>query len=106
MPERKFLSVIDMSLEEIQDRLDELERSYPEFFRVAREGFFISTRAGQFIDCNDALVKMLGYEVTEELLTRELEKDLWMRAEDRSAWQLAVERKGQVSDYEALFKRK
>jgi PAS domain S-box-containing protein len=106
MPERKFLSVIDMSMEEIQDRLDELERSYPEFFRVAREGFFISTRAGQFIDCNDALVKMLGYEVTEELLTRELEKDLWMRAEDRSAWQLAVEMKGQVSDYEALFKRK
>ena len=106
MPERKFLSVIDMSMEEIQDRLDELERSYPEFFRVAREGFFISTRAGQFIDCNDALVKLLGYEVTEELLTRELEKDLWMRPEDRRSWQLAVEMKGQVSDYEALFKRK
>jgi PAS domain S-box-containing protein len=106
MTTRKFLSVIDMSREQIQDRLDEIERSYPEFFRVAREGFFISTRAGQFVDCNDALVKMLGYEVTEELLTRELEKDLWMRAEDRRAWQLEVEMKGQVSDYEALFKRK
>jgi PAS domain S-box-containing protein len=106
MTTRKFLSVIDMSREQIQDRLDEIERSYPEFFRVAREGFFISTRAGQFVDCNDALVKMLGYEVTEELLTRELEKDLWIRAEDRRAWQLEVEMKGQVSDYEALFKRK
>ena len=44
--------------------------------------------------------------MTEELLTRELEKDLWMRPEDRRAWQLAVEMRGQVSDYEALFKRK
>ena len=106
MPKREFLSVIDMTREEIQDRLDTLQRSYQEFFMVAREGFFISTREGQFIDCNDALVKMLGYNVTEELLTRELEKDLWMRPEDRRAWQRLMESKGEISDYEALFKRK
>ncbi len=106
MAKREFLSVIDMTMEEIQDRLDELERSYQEFFMVAREGFFISTREGQFIDCNAALVKMLGYHVTEEVLTLELLRDFWMRPEDRRAFQVVIESKGEVWDYDAEWKRK
>ncbi len=106
MAKREFLSVIDMTMEEIQDRLDELERSYQEFFMVAREGFFISTREGQFIDCNAALVKMLGYRVTEEVLTLELLRDFWMRSEDRRAFQVVIESKGEVWDYDAEWKRK
>ena len=34
MPKREFLSVIDMTREEIQDRLDTLQRRYQEFFLI------------------------------------------------------------------------
>jgi len=73
MPKREFLSVIDMTRKKFRTAWILYKRSYQEFFML-QEKFFISTREGQFIDCNDALVKMLGYNVTEELLTRELEK--------------------------------
>lgn len=106
MTRRTLLSVIDMSMEDIEDRLVTIERSYEEFFAEARDGFFISTRQGGFVDCNDALVSMLGYQVTEEVLTLDLFWDLWMKPEYRERFQQVIETQGQVKGYEAIFKKK
>ena len=106
MPRRAFLSVQDMSYEELEERILAIERNYEEFFEQARDGFYISSRVGQFLDCNDALVKMLDYRVKEEVLTMDLNTDLWMSPEDRIAFQGIIERDGFVRDYEAIFKRK
>lgn len=106
MPERKFLSVLHMSQEDIEARLHEIERSYEEFFCAARDGFFISTREGFFLDCNDALVQMLGYRVTEEVLILDLANKLWMRPEDRARFQEVIEDESGIRDYEAVFQKK
>ena len=98
MPQRKYLSVMDMSQEDIQARLDEIEHSYEEFFCAARDGFFISTREGWFLDCNDALVKMLGYRVTEEVLILDLVNKLWMTPEDRKRFQETIESQGEIRE--------
>ncbi len=106
MPGKEFLSVHDMTMEQVAERLQEIERNYEEFFAGARDGFYISTEEGQFLDCNDALVRMLGYRVTEEVLMLDLNKDLWANPWDRVRFQAIIEEQGRVKDYRAVFKRK
>ena len=102
----EFPSVYDMSMEQLEQRLQEIERNRVEFFDEARDGFYILTRDGKFMDCNNALVRMLGYRITEEVLSLDLKRDLWANPEDRPVFQSIIEKRGFVSDYEATFKRK
>jgi two-component system NtrC family sensor kinase len=106
MGARRVRSVIDMTREEIEERLNAIERNYEEFFAQARDGFYISTREGTFLDCNDALVAMLGYRVKEEVLIMDLNTDLWFNPEDRGIFQGRIEANGFVREYEAIFRRK
>jgi len=95
-----------MSDQEAEQRLLEIERNKKEFFAEARDGFYISTREGQFIDCNHALVKMLGYSTTQEVLDLNLNTQLWGNAEERPEFQAIIERQGYVRNYEGTFRRK
>ncbi len=54
-------------LKDITDRR-ELERRYRELFDNIQEGLFFCTPDGQFIEVNNALVRMLGYASREEVL--------------------------------------
>jgi PAS domain S-box-containing protein len=105
-PDDAMQAVTEMTIEEIEHRLFEIQQNYSEFFEAAHDGFYISTRAGRFLDCNDALVAMLGYRVTEEVLGLDLNTDLWLHPGDRQEFQTIIEQQGRVDDYEAVFKRK
>jgi PAS domain S-box-containing protein len=106
MSRRDFVSVYDMSIDEIEKRLEDIERNKIEFYAEARDGFYISTREGQFLDCNDALVKMLGYRATEEVLCLDLNTELWADPEERPRFQAIIEQQGFVRDYQGTFRRK
>ncbi|MBM3298379.1 MAG: PAS domain S-box protein [Deltaproteobacteria bacterium] len=84
----------------------EIERTKREFFAEARDGFYISTREGQFLDCNQALVTMLGYESRAEMLSLNLTTELWANPEDSPRFQETIERQGFVRDYQGAFKHK
>ncbi|MCK5140198.1 MAG: PAS domain S-box protein, partial [Thermodesulfovibrionia bacterium] len=64
------------------------------------------TKEGRFIDCNQAMLDMLGYESKEEFLSINIEKDLYVNPEDRRRFQREIEEKGYVKDYEINFKKK
>jgi PAS domain S-box-containing protein len=66
----------------------------------------MSSKEGKFIDANQALLDMLGYESKEEFLSIDIEKDLYVKPEDRQKFQRLIERDGRVTDYEVEFKRK
>lgn len=107
MSDRNPLSMDKISDEETEQRLLEIERNKKEFFAEARDGFYISTREGQFIDCNDALVNMLGYSSTQEVLDLDLNTQLWGNHEDRPKFQAIIEKHGFVRGYEGgTFRRK
>ncbi|MBI4962391.1 MAG: PAS domain S-box protein [Desulfomonile tiedjei] len=95
-----------LSAEQLEKRLRDIERSKREFFAEARDGFYISTREGNFLDCNHALVRMLGYESVAEVLSLDLNKELWLNPEDRPRFQAIIEKDGFVSDYKGGFKHK
>ncbi len=106
MSERDFRSEKGLSEEEIRQRLADIERNKKEFFAEARDGFYISTREGQFIDCNDALVRMLGYSSAQEVLDLDLNTELWAHEDDRPHFQAIIEEHGFVRDYEGTFRGK
>lgn len=106
MCDRNSPLTYDISDEEAEQRLLEIERGKREFFAEARDGFYISTREGLFIDCNEALVKMLGYDTAQEVLSLDLNTQLWGDDEDRPKFQAIIEKQGFVRGYEGTFKRK
>ncbi|MBW2428487.1 MAG: PAS domain S-box protein [Deltaproteobacteria bacterium] len=69
-------------------------------------GVFISSKGGKFLNANQALLDMLGYENKEEFLNIDLPQDLYVRPEDRDRFKEIMERDGRVIDYEVEFKRK
>ena len=82
------------------------EMDYRNLFEHVACGVFISSKDGQFLDANRALLEMLGYENKEDFFKINLAKDLWLRSEDRKKFQKIIEQNSQVIDYEADFKRK
>ncbi|MFQ6136846.1 MAG: PAS domain-containing protein [Candidatus Hydrothermarchaeales archaeon] len=59
------------------------EKRYQTLFENSLDGIYRSTAEGKFIDVNPALMKMLGYESKEELLSVDIPKDLYLSEDDR-----------------------
>ncbi len=89
-----------------EEKLQESEEKYRTLFERVRHGLFISSREGKFLDCNQALLDMLGYESKEELLRIDLGRDLYESLEDRETFQQQMEIDGYVKDLEMAFKKK
>ncbi|MGH9702098.1 MAG: PAS domain S-box protein, partial [Candidatus Acidiferrales bacterium] len=68
-----------------QEALRESAARYRGLFENAIYGIGTTTVAGQFLDVNPALVAMLGYGSTAELLTANLDHDIFLSVRDRPA---------------------
>jgi two-component system NtrC family sensor kinase len=82
------------------------EAEFKTLFEHIATGVFISSKEGKFLNANQALLDMLGYDSKEEFLSIDLPTDLYVRPEDRRTFQEMMERDGRVIDYEVEFKRK
>jgi len=89
-----------------ENDLKKSEEKYRNLFESVRHGLFISTKEGQFLDCNFALLEMLGYSNKEEFLEIDISKDLYVNPEDRKNFQRLVEAQEFVKDWEVEFKKK
>ena len=86
--------------------LKESEEKYRNLFERVRHGLFISTREGHFLDCNQAMWGLLGYQDKEEFLKIDIIKDLYANPEDRKTFMEQVEKLGFIKDFEVEFKKK
>lgn len=89
-----------------EKEIKESEEKYRNLFDRVQHGIFISTKEGRFIDCNQALVEMAGYEDKEEFLKIDIPRDLYVNKEDRKRFQELMEEQGFVKDLEVEFKKK
>jgi two-component system NtrC family sensor kinase len=97
----------DISLRRDQElRRMASEQEYRRLFDNVVAGVYISTKQGQFIDVNRALLNMLGYTNKEEFLKMDIQKDLYVRPEDRLTFQRMIEEEGRVVNYPVEFKRR
>ncbi len=89
-----------------EKELKESEEKYRNLFERVQHGLFISAKEGRFLDCNQALVEMAGYDDKEEFLKIDIPRDLYVNKEDRRKFQKLIEEQGFVKDLEVEFKKK
>ena len=75
-------------------------------FERVKHGLFISSKEGKFLDCNQALLDMLGYSSKGEFLGIDVARDVYVHPEDRKAFREKIERDGYVKDMEVEYKKK
>jgi len=92
-------------LKDITDRR-EAERRYRELFDNIQEGLFFTSPDGRFIDVNDALVRILGYDSREELLHAEIPTHIYSSPERRRQLFERVESQNSVRNHHETLRRK
>lgn len=89
-----------------EEKIRAWEEDYRRLFEHVGCGVYISSKEGKFLNTNQALLDMLGYESKKEFLQIDITRDLYLRPEDRIKFQEMIERDGRVIDYEVEFKHK
>jgi PAS domain S-box-containing protein len=92
-------------LKDITDRR-EAERRYRELFDSIQEGLFFATPDGRFLDVNDAMVRMLGYQSRDELLRADVGPHLYPAPDARERFLKALSQRGVLRNYEETLRRK
>ena len=92
-------------LKDITDR-KRAEEKYRTLVSNVQEGVFISTPQGRFLDFNDALLRMSGYENREELMAVDIPGAFYKNAADRERLKKLLNEHGAVADFEFEMRRK
>ena len=79
---------------------------YRQLFEQVQEGVFISTPDGRLLDCNDAFVRMLGYDSREEILKVDIPSHLYAEPSMRATLLRDLEEKGYLRSFEIQLRRK
>lgn len=82
------------------------EEKYRTLVSNVQEGVFISTPQGRFLDFNDALLRMSGYESREELMAVDIPGAFYKNASDRERLKKLLNEHGAVADFEFEMRRK
>lgn len=85
--------------------LGKSEARYSALFESCATGVYVSTQDGRLIDCNDALVCILGYQSKDELLAVPAER-LYERPGDRAKFLKLLEKENSVRNHESSLVRK
>jgi PAS domain S-box-containing protein len=91
-------------LKDITDR-KRAEEKYRTLVSNVQEGVFISTPQGRFLDFNDALMRILGYEDRHELLSADIPA-MFVNIADRERLKKLLQDHGAVADFEYEIRRK
>ena len=92
-------------LKDITDRR-EAEQRYRELFDNVQEGVFFASPEGHFIEVNDALVRMLGYQTREEVLKLDLQNQVYVSAEQRDEIIRQLHTNGAIRNFEVTLSRR
>jgi len=73
------------TIKKIEADLHESEKLYKNLVERLPDGVYKSTHQGKFVEVNDAMVKILGYDSKEELLAIDIKTELYFQPEDRES---------------------
>jgi PAS domain S-box-containing protein len=82
------------------------EEQYRLLFEQVQQGVFVATPEGKLLDCNDAFVKMLGYDTREELMALNMDTQIYASLEEREVFRREVELHNYVRNFEVTLRRK
>ncbi len=102
-PQGRQLGTVHV-LKDITDR-KRAEEKYRTLVSNVQEGVFISTPQGRFLDFNDALMRILGYENREEMLGVDI-PTVYVNPSDRERLKKLLQEHSSVADFEFEIRRK
>ncbi|HEX8815529.1 MAG TPA: PAS domain S-box protein [Terriglobales bacterium] len=82
------------------------QEKYRLLFEQAQEGVFVAADCGMIVDCNDAFVKMLGYDNRDDLMSLDLEAKVFVSDEQRHIFRDQLEKDSHVQNFEVALRRK
>jgi two-component system NtrC family sensor kinase len=82
------------------------EEKYRLLFEQAQEGVFVASPEGKLLECNEAFVRMVGYSSREELVTANLDTDLYAFPEQRETLRRELELHDCVRNFEVTLRHK
>ena len=82
------------------------EENYRLLFEQAQEGVFVASPEGKLLDCNDALVRMLGYGKRDEIMVLDLETEIYAFPAQRESFHREIEQRGFVRNFEVTLRHK
>jgi PAS domain S-box-containing protein len=101
------VTFIDISIRRrTEQALRQSEEKYRGLFENAIYGIFRARTDGTLLDVNPAMQTMLGYSSKEEMLTRNLNRDLYVDPAVRAAILQKLEPSGRVDAAQAEWKRR
>jgi PAS domain S-box-containing protein len=91
-----------------EDELRKSEEKYKDIFTWAPVGIYQSSVDGKIVTANKSLADMLGYDVVEDLINRDIANDVYYNKEERHKLIKEYDTKGQgsVTNLEILWKKK
>ncbi len=87
-----------------QEDLRASEKRYREIFATSRDGIFITSPEGRWIDCNDAALDIFGYE-SRQILFQIPVTQLYLNPDDRAALTALIEKQGYVKEHSVQLRR-
>src|SRR5208282_4083386 len=92
-------------LKDITER-KKAEEKYRTLVASVQEGVFIATLQSRFLDFNDALMRITGYENREELLSLDIAQHLYVNPAECERLKKLLHEHGCVNDFEFDIRRK
>jgi PAS domain S-box-containing protein len=92
-------------LKDITER-KKAEEKYRTLVASVQEGVFITTVQGRFLDFNDALMRITGYENRDDLMRIDIGQTLYVNSADRERLRKILQEHGAVNDFEFEIRRK
>jgi PAS domain S-box-containing protein len=89
-----------------EEALRRSESRYRSLVQSAVYGIYRSSLDGKFLDVNPALISMLGYDSSEEVLGLDPRLDVFLDPEEQSRLMREFARSGRLDDLEVRWKRK
>jgi len=78
------------------------EESYRKLFEGSVDGIYVTTPAGQLLDANPALARIMGYDTSDDLIRDigDITQTIYVDPQARAEYQSRMERDGTVREFE------
>ncbi|MFW6111042.1 MAG: PAS domain S-box protein, partial [Thermoproteota archaeon] len=96
---------IKTNMERLNQKLQESEERYRNFFKTLKGCAFITSKGGRWMDMSDTAPEFFGYSSQEELKEVKI-PDLYVNPKDREEHLQKIEEKGFLQDYPVELQKK
>ncbi|MDP3562998.1 MAG: PAS domain S-box protein, partial [Methanoregula sp.] len=91
---------------EIEEALRESEAKYRAIFENIQDVYYLSDADGNLVMASPSITALLGYASLDEVIGKNIARDLWWYPEQRQAFIDEIKKYGSVTNYEVILKRK